>query len=82
MIVDSLPAREFSYQEIPGSKSLELKSSKTTNLSCLPNLGATDAEWIDLEGEGMPGLILRFGDDTMANQRTQVCCTHVEAQRT
>ena len=42
----------------------------TTTLSAIPNVGRSKSEWINLDGEDIPGLLTRTHDRTLVFQRS------------
>lgn len=70
-ITESLPPFSFEYSTLPQPETLKCLTANTTNLYNLPTPLAKSAEWIDLDGEGLPGLLTRLEDGTMSYQRNK-----------
>lgn len=66
---ESLPPWTFEYTTTPKPSQLKATQAKIANLLSIPGLGASVSEWLDLDGEGIPGLLTRLGDNTMCYQR-------------
>ncbi|KAF4437661.1 putative insecticidal toxin complex protein [Fusarium austroafricanum] len=66
---EALPAWSFEYTGIPDITELESIQAKTFNLLALPNSESKVSEWLDLDSEGMPGLLTRSNDGTLCYQR-------------
>lgn len=65
----SMPTWKFQYTQTADPGELELKSANTVELLDLPNSKSKVSEWLDLDGEGMPGLLSRFEDGSLYYQR-------------
>ncbi|UZP36578.1 hypothetical protein NXS19_004394 [Fusarium pseudograminearum] len=66
---ESLPPWSFKYTSSPEASQMELLEAKTFNLLELPTSEARVSEWLDLDGEGMPGLLTRSTDGALHYQR-------------
>ncbi|KAF5629910.1 insecticidal toxin complex [Fusarium tjaetaba] len=70
-ITKSMPPLAFKYSQLPSPEALQLKKAKTSNIPYLP-VGTTDkSEWIDLNGEGSPGILTTLDGGTLHFQRNQ-----------
>ncbi|KAL9470800.1 hypothetical protein ACSS6W_008741 [Trichoderma asperelloides] len=65
----SVPPWTFTYSQCPDPQTLKRFSASAINLVDLPSIGLWQSEWIDLDGEGLPGLLLRLQDGTLSYQR-------------
>jgi RHS repeat-associated protein len=63
----SLPAWEFSYNDIPAPEAMNSATVMVSNLLHVPGVGSQVAEWCDLDGEGLPGLL--SGNGSLTYQR-------------
>lgn len=70
-LTESLPPFSFEYSTLPKPETLECLTANVMNLYNLPTPLAKSAEWIDLDGEGLPGLLTRLEDGTMSYQRNK-----------
>ncbi|USP80420.1 hypothetical protein yc1106_07694 [Curvularia clavata] len=68
---ETMPPFSFVYTTAPSPKALKLKTADTSSLYHLPTSLCTLAEWVDLDGEGAPGLLTRHEDGTMLYQRNK-----------
>jgi RHS repeat-associated protein len=68
---ESLPPWSFQYSTAPNPSQVGALGAEVANLvDIMPRAGASpSAEWIDLDGEGIPGLLTRLRDGTMLYQR-------------
>ncbi|CAG1983724.1 unnamed protein product [Fusarium graminearum] len=66
---ESLPPWSFEYTSSPEASEIELMEAKTFNLLELPTSDARVSEWLDLDGDGMPGLLTRSVDGALYYQR-------------
>ncbi|KAK3295311.1 uncharacterized protein B0H64DRAFT_474300 [Chaetomium fimeti] len=68
---ESLPPWSFQYSTTPDPSEVGALGAEVANLvDIMPRAGASpSAEWIDLDGEGIPGLLTRLRDGTMLYQR-------------
>lgn len=68
-ITETMPSIKFEYSTVPSPQELELISAQTADVLSLPCAGSTLAEWVDLNGEGIPGILSRQRDGRMWYQR-------------
>ncbi|KAM0425896.1 hypothetical protein ACHAPT_008834 [Fusarium lateritium] len=68
-LAESLPPWTFDYTTTPKPNQLKATRAKVANLLRIPGLGSSVSEWLDLDGEGVPGLLTRLEDNTMCYQR-------------
>ncbi|KAK5048332.1 hypothetical protein LTR84_006002 [Exophiala bonariae] len=68
-ITEMMPPIKFEYSTVPSPEELELCSAQTANVLSLPNAGSILAEWVDLNGDGIPGILSRQRDGRMWYQR-------------
>lgn len=66
---ENLPQFSFMYTSTPNPSSLAAIQPNVFNLLGLPDSKSQVLEWLDLDGEGMPGLLMRYGDGTLCYQR-------------
>jgi RHS repeat-associated protein len=63
----SLPSLEFSYSKIPTAQQIARQPVRTIDAQSLENLpqGLDNAayQWVDLDGEGLPGILTEQGGD-------------------
>ncbi|KAF7555141.1 hypothetical protein G7Z17_g2360 [Cylindrodendrum hubeiense] len=58
---ESLAPLDFEYSRLPDLQSLEIQNTKPTCLQTLPvSLPKTVTRWIDLDGDGLPGLLVQM----------------------
>jgi RHS repeat-associated protein len=70
---ESLPPWSFLYTTTPDPSEVGALAAEVANLvDIIPKAGASpSAEWIDLDGEGIPGLLTHLRDGTMLYQRNE-----------
>lgn len=66
---ESLPPWSFQYSQLPDLTQTEAMAANVATLAQIPNTGSVLAEWLDLDGEGIPGLLTRLRDGTLFYQR-------------
>ncbi|KAJ5713545.1 uncharacterized protein N7483_010726 [Penicillium malachiteum] len=65
---ESFPPTTLTYTTAPDLRQIKAFRANVVNLADMPRPGSL-AEWIDLEGEGIPGLLTRSGDGHLVYQR-------------
>lgn len=66
---ESLPTWSFQYTAMPKPSEMATFEANVINLLDLPGSRSKVSEWLDLDGEGMPGLLTRTYDGTLCYQR-------------
>ncbi|KAI5458444.1 65kDa B protein-domain-containing protein [Mariannaea sp. PMI_226] len=66
---ESMPQWTFQYTGVPDPDRLATVEANIINLLDLPSSQAKVSEWLDLDSEGMPGLLTKFSDGTLCYQR-------------
>ncbi|KAK4182976.1 virulence plasmid 65kDa B protein-domain-containing protein [Podospora australis] len=66
---EHLPRCSFNYTSTPEPSKLAAIQPNVFNLLGLPDSRSQVLEWLDLDGEGMPGLLMRYEDGTLCYQR-------------
>ncbi|KAK3986938.1 virulence plasmid 65kDa B protein-domain-containing protein [Cladorrhinum sp. PSN332] len=66
---EHLPQCSFKYTSTPEPSRLAAIQPNVFNLLGLPDSRSQVLEWLDLDGEGMPGLLMRYEDGTLCYQR-------------
>ncbi|KAI5460964.1 65kDa B protein-domain-containing protein [Mariannaea sp. PMI_226] len=78
---ESIPPWSFEYSSVPEPSQLSALEANVVNLLELPTSESKVSEWLDLEGEGMPGLLTTIHDGTLYYQRNKgVASSDVEPQ--
>ncbi|KAF7927733.1 uncharacterized protein EAE98_006115 [Botrytis deweyae] len=70
-ITKSMPPLAFKYSILPSPETLQLKKAETSNIPYLPGVTFEKSEWIDLNGEGSPGILTTLDGGTLYFQRNQ-----------
>ena len=65
---ESLPPWSFHYTSVPDFADMETLNVNVANLVHPPSRDSV-SEWLDLDGEGLPGLLHRLPDGTLTYQR-------------
>ncbi|KAL6818253.1 hypothetical protein GGI42DRAFT_359401 [Trichoderma sp. SZMC 28013] len=65
----SMPPITFKYSLLPSPETLQLKKAETLNIPYLPGGTLEKSEWIDLNGEGTPGILTTLDGGTLSFQR-------------
>ncbi|KAI1862876.1 hypothetical protein JX265_008922 [Neoarthrinium moseri] len=65
---ETAPATQFRYSSIPDLRQIKKYKAQTASLADIPGPKST-SEWLDLESEGIPGLLTRMADGTLVYQR-------------
>ncbi|GFF58021.1 hypothetical protein IFM51744_09410 [Aspergillus udagawae] len=65
---ESLPPSTFTYTMPPDLRQTKALRANIANLADMPRPGSL-AEWLDLDGDGIPGLLTRSSDGTLSYQR-------------
>ncbi|WAO96099.1 Hypothetical protein NCS54_01376100 [Fusarium falciforme] len=68
---ESLPPWSFEYTPTPESSHLAALEANVFNLLELPDPKSKVSEWLDLDGEGIPGLLIRSNNGTLCYQRNK-----------
>lgn len=68
---ESLPPWSFHYSAVEEPNKLAALEVNVINLLELPGSDSKVSEWLDLDGEGMPGLLTRTDDGTLSYQRNK-----------
>lgn len=71
---ESLPPWTFRYTKMPEQRQYKAMKAKVANLVDVPYVVSGDnksglSQWIDLDGEGIPGLLTRIGNGELVYQR-------------
>lgn len=70
-ITKSMPPLAFKYSQLPSPEALQLKKAETSSIPYLPGGTLEKSEWIDLNGEGSPGILTNLDGGTLYFQRNQ-----------
>ncbi|KAF5023712.1 hypothetical protein F66182_4216 [Fusarium sp. NRRL 66182] len=70
-VTKSMPPLAFKYSQLPSPDALQLKKAETSNMPYLPGGPRDKSEWIDLNGEGSPGILTTLDGGTLYFQRNQ-----------
>ncbi|KAH6950877.1 virulence plasmid 65kDa B protein-domain-containing protein [Fusarium avenaceum] len=65
----SQPSWSFQYNATPDPSQIKTMQAQTLNLLEIPTSSSKVSQWLDLDGEGMPGLLTTFADGTLCYQR-------------
>jgi hypothetical protein len=81
-IAQSAPPLQFSYSSAPDPSSLQLISSEAPDLHNVPEGHKKyQPRWIDLNGEGAPGLLYQYPGGSWSYQRNENASTSIGAAR-
>ncbi|CAK7207849.1 hypothetical protein SEUCBS139899_010664 [Sporothrix eucalyptigena] len=69
-VTQSMPLLSFQYSQLPSPEALQLKKAETANIAYLPGGALDKCEWLDLNGEGSPGIVSTLAS-TLYFQRNQ-----------
>jgi RHS repeat-associated protein len=72
----AMPSFSFEYSTVPSREELEIQSADTSELYFLPSSQKYSGDWVDLDGEGMPGLLARLPDGGVFYQRNKNALRH------
>ena len=67
----AMPSFCFEYSTVPSRERLQIQSTDTSELYFLPSWNMHGGDWVDLDGEGMPGLLARLPDGHVFYQRNK-----------
>ncbi|KAI1109256.1 65kDa B protein-domain-containing protein [Nemania sp. NC0429] len=70
-ITKSMPPLAFKYSQLPSPEALQLKKAETSSIPYLPGGTLDKSEWIDLNGEGSPGILTTLDGGALYFQRNQ-----------
>lgn len=68
---ESFPPWTFDYTKPPLPNQMKAAQANVANLMGIPQTGSSLCEWLDLDGEGIPGLLTRITDGTMSYQQNR-----------
>lgn len=68
---ESFPPWTFDYTKTPSPNQMKTAQANVANLLEIPQTGSGLCEWLDLNGEGIPGLLTRVADGTMSYQQNK-----------
>lgn len=69
-VTKSMPPLSFQYSQLPSPEALQLKKAETANIPYLPGGALDKCEWLDLNGEGSPGILSTL-ESTLYFQRNR-----------
>lgn len=66
---EDLPQWTFAYSPVAEPETVQTLQADARNLLTIPNIGFKNSTWLDLNGDGVPGLLSRLSSDTLVYQR-------------